>query len=349
MDSESRIYRKEGAHLEDYYAYGLPVIAVAAGKVVAVGDGVDDNRVGTIDAVHNWGNYVIIEHAAGFYSCTAHFKKGSVRVKPGQEVKKGEVLASCGNSGRSPYPHIHLQFQYLPQLGAAAIYFEFSNLLLADDSGWVFLPRGIIGEKSVVQNLPVREDFQKFFPYAMNTAWSFGLHEPGKRGTSSVEEWRMDADFYGNTFLVSSPRETKLFFYLSEGVLTVQKMEGSRQSGLFLLGAVLSDLPFLDGDMEVRWTTIEDVDYLVNPLLTRLFDLLVLAGIGLRQRIEHRVMAASDEIEIGTRRHLVLKVPFRMITLKELPPAAVRLERDRGVTLVKAGNRELVSPGPSTL
>ena len=29
----------------------------------------------------------------------------------GDDVKKGQLLARCGNSGRSPYPHLHFQFQ----------------------------------------------------------------------------------------------------------------------------------------------------------------------------------------------------------------------------------------------
>ncbi|NOZ04709.1 MAG: hypothetical protein GXO92_08965, partial [FCB group bacterium] len=48
-------------------------------------------------------------------------KQGSVVVVPGQQVQRGALLGYCGNSGRSPVPHIHLQLQSNPALGAPTL------------------------------------------------------------------------------------------------------------------------------------------------------------------------------------------------------------------------------------
>jgi murein DD-endopeptidase MepM/ murein hydrolase activator NlpD len=41
--------------------------------------------------------------------CIVHLKKNSLHVKEGQTVVCGQTLASCGNSGNSIQPHIHIQ------------------------------------------------------------------------------------------------------------------------------------------------------------------------------------------------------------------------------------------------
>jgi len=46
----------------------------------------------------------------------AHFKRGSITVKPGDKVKRGQVLGQCGNSGNSSEPHIHYHLQHSPIL-----------------------------------------------------------------------------------------------------------------------------------------------------------------------------------------------------------------------------------------
>ena len=47
------------------------------------------------------GNYVVIEHPNKEYSMIAHFKNGSILVKEGEQVKEGQLLGQCGNSGNS--------------------------------------------------------------------------------------------------------------------------------------------------------------------------------------------------------------------------------------------------------
>jgi len=55
------------------------------------------------------GNYVVIDHENGEFSVYCHLQEGSIRVKPGERVKKAMVIAKVGNTGNSGAPHLHFQ------------------------------------------------------------------------------------------------------------------------------------------------------------------------------------------------------------------------------------------------
>jgi hypothetical protein len=101
----------DGGRNEDYYCFGVPILAPADGRVVAAVDTVKDNAPGILNSAEPFGNYVILDHGNGEYSFLAHFKQGSVLVEPGSAVKVGQPLAACGNSGHSSEPHLHLHLQ----------------------------------------------------------------------------------------------------------------------------------------------------------------------------------------------------------------------------------------------
>jgi hypothetical protein len=82
----------------------------------------------------NWGNYVIIRLDQGCWALLAHFLQGSVAVQPGMRVEIGSYLGTVGNSGRSPFPHLHLQVQNSPEPGAPTIPFRLANFLSASNA-----------------------------------------------------------------------------------------------------------------------------------------------------------------------------------------------------------------------
>jgi murein DD-endopeptidase MepM/ murein hydrolase activator NlpD len=57
------------------------------------------------------GNCVVIQHREGEVSVLAHLKRGSIVVKVGDNVKRGQLLGKCGNSGNSSEPHLHCHLQ----------------------------------------------------------------------------------------------------------------------------------------------------------------------------------------------------------------------------------------------
>lgn len=88
---------------------GRPVLAAAAGTVIAAHDGEFDRCT-----TGNCGtaNYVKIRHADGKISLYWHLKKWSVKVKVGQTVACGQQIGLVGSSGTSTGPHLHFGVQH---------------------------------------------------------------------------------------------------------------------------------------------------------------------------------------------------------------------------------------------
>ncbi len=96
-----------------YSAWGAEAIAVADATVAGVKDGIPENVPGlrsravpiTLDTLV--GNFVLLDLGQGRHALYAHLQPGSLRVKPGDRVKRGQVLGLVGNSGNSTEPHLH--------------------------------------------------------------------------------------------------------------------------------------------------------------------------------------------------------------------------------------------------
>jgi len=108
--------RGDGTRNEDYYAFGREVLAPADGTVIEVIEGVRDNKPGSLNPYSAVGNCVIIQHREEEVSVLAHFKQASIVVKVGDQVKRGQLLGQCGNSGNSSEPHLHYHLQNSPVL-----------------------------------------------------------------------------------------------------------------------------------------------------------------------------------------------------------------------------------------
>ena len=99
----------------NYKAYGSDVLAVADATVAATKDGIPENVPGvdsravpiTMETVA--GNHIILDLGGGSYCMYAHLQPGSLKVKVGDRVKRGQVLGLLGNSGNSTEPHLHFQ------------------------------------------------------------------------------------------------------------------------------------------------------------------------------------------------------------------------------------------------
>jgi murein DD-endopeptidase MepM/ murein hydrolase activator NlpD len=110
LDADNRLFSGK-KKIDNYTIYGQEAIAVADGTVVKVVDGLPQQKPGvfpkniTLDKAD--GNSVILDIGGGNYALYAHFQPGSIRVKEGERVKRGEVLGLLGSSGNSLAPHLH--------------------------------------------------------------------------------------------------------------------------------------------------------------------------------------------------------------------------------------------------
>lgn len=99
---------------KSYLCYGSDVFAVADGTVVEIKDGIIENVPNqppavpiTLETVA--GNHIDLDLGGGVYAMYAHLQPGSLKVKLGDRVKRGQVIALLGNTGNSTEPHLHFQ------------------------------------------------------------------------------------------------------------------------------------------------------------------------------------------------------------------------------------------------
>lgn len=123
-------YRNTGEQAQDYFCFGAPVISPVAGEVVRCYDKFVDNKPGEVDSENNWGNFIIIRLDSGLHVLLAHLQQASIKTKEGERIKPGEILAACGNSGRSPQPHLHCQVQQSAELGSPTYPFHLCSMML---------------------------------------------------------------------------------------------------------------------------------------------------------------------------------------------------------------------------
>ena len=116
VGEDGKTQRGDGTRNEDYYAFDRDVLAPADGTVIEVIEGVRDNTPGSMNPYSALGNCVVTQHRPGEVSVLAHFKQGSIVVNVGDNVKRGQLLGKCGNSGNSSEPHIHFHLQNSPVL-----------------------------------------------------------------------------------------------------------------------------------------------------------------------------------------------------------------------------------------
>ncbi|KRD34758.1 hypothetical protein ASE35_08465 [Lysobacter sp. Root916] len=100
---------------EDWIGYGTEVLAVADGVVRDVRDGTPDHapleaqpEPDSLTAHGLYGNYVVLQIAPDVFVHYAHLQPGSVAVKAGQKLHRGQVLGRLGQSGNTNGPHLHI-------------------------------------------------------------------------------------------------------------------------------------------------------------------------------------------------------------------------------------------------
>ena len=84
---------------------GIDIANKTGTKIHAAGDGV----VTFVGTKSGWGRMVLINHGYGYVSLYAHCS--SISVVEGQAVSRGDIIASCGSTGRTTGPHLHFGIQ----------------------------------------------------------------------------------------------------------------------------------------------------------------------------------------------------------------------------------------------
>lgn len=133
-DEQGKTRKGQAQVNEDFFAFGREILAPANGEVTEAIDGVRDNVPGSMNPYSALGNAVFIQHSDNEVSVLAHLKLGSVKVKAGDKVGKGQVIGLCGNSGNSSEPHLHYHLQNTPIVqDATGIKCYFEKVAVVDE------------------------------------------------------------------------------------------------------------------------------------------------------------------------------------------------------------------------
>jgi hypothetical protein len=124
LKKEGHTYKGDLKDRLSHHSYDQPVFAVAKGTVVTTRDGRPDNVPGyypdftppgdlTLDTAT--GNLIIVDIGDGLFAHYYHLQPGSLQVKPGDRIVRGQALARIGTSGDSNLPHLHFEVTTSPK------------------------------------------------------------------------------------------------------------------------------------------------------------------------------------------------------------------------------------------
>ncbi|MDR3237969.1 MAG: M23 family metallopeptidase [Spirochaetia bacterium] len=105
LDSPDHISSPFGYRNRNFHA-GIDIPAAKGTPVVAAMDG----RVVSCAYAGGHGNSILIAHNNNFYTRYSH--NSAMLVKPGEDVKKGQVIALAGSTGNSTGPHLHFEIRF---------------------------------------------------------------------------------------------------------------------------------------------------------------------------------------------------------------------------------------------
>jgi len=232
FDDEGKNFSGKGLHFTDYYCFNKPVLAPADGWVEEIQDQVEDNEIGNVNLEQNWGNTIIIRHADKLFTKLSHLRKDSFKVAKGAYVKKGEILAQCGNSGRSPHPHIHFQVQVNPYIGSQTVNHPLNHYLLPDGKeGLVLRSFDRPSEGENVSNINTNSCLSKSFHFIPGQEISFTTEIDGE--PSCTVRWEVMSDIFNMTYLLCKETHSKAYFRSESDLHYFTWFEGDKKSLLF--------------------------------------------------------------------------------------------------------------------
>jgi len=241
-----------GGALEDYHTFHKLVLAPCSGIVAAVRAHVPDNIPGTNNPEENWGNYVVIYHEAGYYVLLAHLRQNSPLVYVGQRIVSGEPIGSCGNSGRSPVPHLHLQVQDTAYPGGATRPFCLRNFVEVGPAG---IPQTYRISGTPAEGAKLAQPTPLPALHALFCNWLPGEYRYRVTlddQTTHEETLLLDFDEMGRFRLRSRRHAAQLIAFLSGNVFYTVDYEGPGDSLLALISAGLARVPCI-ADPGLTW------------------------------------------------------------------------------------------------
>jgi len=261
LDEQGSRCDRDGSALVDFHTFDSPVTAPANATVVRVVDSIPDNAIGSVNLENNWGNTIVLLLDNGLYAKLSHLKQGSATVVEGERIAHGHILGRCGNSGRSPVPHLHMQVQATPQIGAPTLPFKLYHYVELHEGRKRYHTCGVPREGERIRDLPIDADIAAGFDALVTRSTHYRVTEDGNTYDETISA-TINAD--GLHELQTETRKAALIVRLTERGFFAVDFRGDQTSILLPVYLGLGRLPF-STEENVFWTDELDPYSLLNP------------------------------------------------------------------------------------
>jgi urea transporter/murein DD-endopeptidase MepM/ murein hydrolase activator NlpD len=230
-DENGKAYSPTPYKSENYFCYNKPVVAPADGTIADIIDNIEDNEPGKVNTKQNWGNTIVIKHSDNLFTQISHLKKGSFKKNKGDFVQNGELIAMCGNSGRSPEPHLHFQLQATPLPGSKTIEYPFSYYLRIQDDKYQLRSYSIPSEGERVMNIDINPLLKSSFDFqpGMILRFRYQVNNSEKRDAT----WEVFTDAYNSKYFFCSETHSYAYFINDGTMFYFTAFYGDQKSLLF--------------------------------------------------------------------------------------------------------------------
>ncbi|MAT13733.1 MAG: hypothetical protein CMJ46_00500 [Planctomyces sp.] len=252
--------------LSDYYSFGTPILASANGTVVKVIDDVKDGEPGSQNLIDNWGNLVILAMDSGYYLMACHLQRGSVRFAEGNRVRQGDVIALCGNSGRSASPHLHVQVQTAPTVRARTVQCYLTHYYEKHGRNLTYRASGIPDEGTIVSAAVVNQHAAECFARIRDRKYRFRMEQAGR---ISEETITCTIDSLGHLVFTSENGDS-MKASIQGHVFQVFDVRADR-GVLRWLSMGLNTVPFIDNE-QAFWQDKIDARQYIYPAIRWISD-----------------------------------------------------------------------------
>ena len=253
--------------LENYFTYNTPVLSPEDGVVAKTIDHVEDRPIGSNNFADNWGNLVIVRLDSGVFVKLCHLRQRSISVKVGERIRRGQVVGYCGNSGRSPVPHLHLQLQTSPLVGATTIPFRLRHYFERNGAGLVYHTAGIPNENARVEGAAIERSVAECFDNISRREFRYKLSYQGRETLETIACGINDLGHY----VFESESGDRLVASVHDCGFFSLDYQGGRGL-LFWLWLGLGRVPFISNP-QAHWHDTFDVRPMLRRWAAGWFDL----------------------------------------------------------------------------
>ena len=156
--------------------------------------------------------------------------KGSFKVDKGSFVKKGDVIAACGNSGRSPEPHVHFQIQNTPYIGSRTINYPISHYILKNKNGFQLKSFETPKTNDIISNIEKNESLFNAFHFIPGQKICFDIDLFGEKETV---QWEVITDIYNYSYIYCDKTNSKAYFSNAGKIHYFTTFDGEHDSLLY--------------------------------------------------------------------------------------------------------------------